>query len=62
MEKNTLRKFIIPILGIIVLGFNMSIIENSECIRMIHIVTLLVMGIFVGILGMNIIEFLRKKP
>lgn len=61
MNKNILRGIIIPLVAIVILATNLTFIENSECLRLIHIVTLLVMGIATGILGMNVITILKNK-
>ena len=59
--NNTKRKLIMPALAIILMTLNYSRLKGSECIRPIHIVTLLVLGAAIGVLLVNIINTIKEK-
>ncbi|MEO5648223.1 MAG: hypothetical protein ABIQ56_07650 [Chitinophagaceae bacterium] len=54
MEKNTRRSIAISALVLSLMFFNFSRLVNSECIRAIHIVTLMIAGAAAYVLLVNI--------
>jgi hypothetical protein len=62
---NTKRKiyasFIIPVFIILLSLINYSRLTETENIRAIHIVTLLVMGMGIGVLLRNLIAYFRGQ-
>ncbi len=62
MKKGTVgRGIAIPLFIIALSAFNFTRLQGSECIRAIHIVTLLTMGMAIGMLIMNVITFIKNK-
>ena len=55
------RGVLISILGISLLIFNFTRLEGSDCIRPIHVVTLITMGALAGVLIMNLIMMIRAN-
>ena len=64
MQRNHRRGISISVLVIAISILNFSNLEHSDCIRPIHIVTLLVCGMGIGVLIMNLFGLLgkRKEP
>lgn len=60
-NRNVARGILIPVFIISLMIFNFTRIPGSDCIRPIHIVTLLAMGAAIGMLLMNIFTLLRNK-
>jgi hypothetical protein len=60
MDSNK-RSIAIASLIVLLMGVNFSRLNGSNCIRPIHIITLLTMGAAVGVLLMNIILLLKSK-
>ena len=57
------RSVAIASLVILLMGVNFSRLTGSDCIRPIHIVTLLTMGAAIGVLLVNIIMLIKnRKP
>ncbi len=61
MNKNTRRGVLLPIFAISLMIMNMTRLKGSECIRPIHVVTLVVMGFALGVLVMNLITMYRNN-
>lgn len=61
MNKDNRRGIVIPALAIILMVGNLTRIKDSECIRAIHIVTLLLMGFAIGVLVMNLMTIYRNN-
>jgi hypothetical protein len=61
MNKTISRGLLIPAFIIILMSFNFMRLTGSECIRTIHVVTLLTMGAAIGMLIMNIVTLIRNK-
>ncbi|MGN6530206.1 MAG: hypothetical protein ACTHK0_00455 [Ginsengibacter sp.] len=59
MRKSNQRGMAISLFVIIISIFNFERLSNSECIRAIHVVTLLVCGMAIGIFLMNFVGWLR---
>ena len=59
--KDNYRTFFIPIFVIILALFNYSQLTGTENIRAIHIVTLITLGMGLGILLLNVITYFRNK-
>lgn len=55
------RSVLIAVLGISMLIFNFTRLKGSECIRAIHVVTLITMGALMGVLLMNIIAMIKER-
>ena len=55
------RAFFIPIFVIIIALFNYSRLSGTENIKSIHLVTLITLGMGIGILLMNVITYFRNK-
>jgi hypothetical protein len=60
MDSNK-RSIAIASLIVLLMGVNFSRLNGSNCIRPIHIITLLTMGAAVGVLLINIILLLKSK-
>lgn len=60
-SKDSYRAFFIPVFVIILALFNYSRLTGTENIRAIHIVTLITLGMGIGILLINVITFFRNK-
>ncbi|MBN8568224.1 MAG: hypothetical protein J0M18_01230 [Ignavibacteria bacterium] len=58
-KKRIYTSFIIPVFIILISLINYSRLTGTENIRAIHVVTLLVMGMGIGILLRNLIAYLR---
>jgi hypothetical protein len=61
MNKDYRRGILIPVVAIALMAGNFSRLKGSECIRAIHVVTLLVMGFALGVLVMNSITLYKNK-
>lgn len=61
MRKNSARAMAISFFVIIISFFNFEKLSGSECIRAIHVVTLLVCGMGIGVFLQNLFGFLRNK-
>jgi predicted permease len=59
--NNNKRKLFMPALAIFLMTMNYSRLKGSECIRPIHIVTLLVLGAAIGILLVHIVNLIKEK-
>lgn len=55
------RAFILPILVIVFTLVNYSNLKGTENIRAIHIVSLIAIGMGIGLLLGNVIAYFRKK-
>ena len=55
------RSLIISVLVIVLMITNFTRLHGSECIRPIHIVTLVTLGAAIGVLLMNIILMIKSK-
>jgi hypothetical protein len=60
-KKQRYRAFIIPILVIMLTLVNYSRLKGTENIRPIHIVSLIALGMGIGILLVNVIAYFRGK-
>jgi len=56
-----LRAIAISLFVIIISKFNFERLTGSECIRAIHIVTLLVCGMAIGVFLNNLFALLKKR-
>ncbi|MEO8719601.1 MAG: hypothetical protein ABI297_06805 [Ginsengibacter sp.] len=61
MRKDHGRAMVITSFIIIISFFNFERLAECACIRTIHVVTLLVCGIAIGIFLSNLFAFLKKK-
>jgi hypothetical protein len=62
MDKHQrIKAFILPALAIFLILGNYSHLAGTENIRTIHIVTLIALGMAIGILLRNVIAYLRGK-
>ena len=61
MKNRFTRPMIISFFVIVITIFNFLNLSGSECIRAIHVVTLLVCGIGFGVFFMNLFGWLREK-
>lgn len=61
MKKNYRRGLLISIMVIAISVLNFTNLDNSECIRPIHIVTLLICGMGIGVLLVNLFGLLAKR-
>jgi hypothetical protein len=62
MKRNSpLRGIAISVFVIILMFWNFSRIQGSDCIRTIHVLTLLICGAAIGVLLMNVIMLLRNR-
>ena len=59
--NNNKRKLFMPALAIFLMTMSYFRLKGSECIRPIHIVTLLVLGAAIGVLLVNIINLIKEK-
>lgn len=59
MEKNTRRSIVISLLVLSLMIFNINRLVNSECLRAIHIVTLMIAGAAAYVLLVNIISVIK---
>jgi hypothetical protein len=60
-QRSPLRGMAIAIFVIILSFWNFSRVPNSECIRTIHIVTLVTAGVGIGIFLTNLILWFRTR-
>ncbi len=60
-RKRRLRFFILPLFVIILGWVNYSRLTGTEQIRAIHIVTLITIGMGLGVLLRNIFTYFRRK-
>jgi hypothetical protein len=57
------RSLVITALVILLMIINFTRLKGSECIRPIHVVTLVTLGAAIGVLLMNIILLIKnRKP
>jgi positive regulator of sigma E activity len=61
MNKEIKRGIFIPAVAIMLMTLNFTRLKDSECIRAIHVVTLLVMGFALGVLVMNLITLYKNS-
>ena len=59
--NNNKRKLIMPAFAIFLMTMSYFRLKGSECIRPIHLVTLLVLGAAIGVLLVNIINLIKEK-
>ena len=59
--KNNRRAALFSVLGISLLIFNFTRLKGSECIRPIHVVTLITMGALLGVLLTNLVALVKNK-
>ena len=59
--NNSKRKLIMPAFAIFLMTISYFRLKGSECIRPIHIVTLLVLGAAIGILLVNIVNVIKEN-
>jgi hypothetical protein len=55
------RSLVISVIVILLMITNFSRLQGSECIRPIHIVTLITLGAAIGLLLMNIILMIKGR-
>ncbi|MEP7228918.1 MAG: hypothetical protein ABI691_01620 [Ginsengibacter sp.] len=61
-KKNPyLRAMAISIFVLLISFYNFTRLSNSDCIRAIHVVTLLVCGMAIGAFLANLIGYVRNK-
>ena len=58
---NNKRKLFVPALAIFLMTMSYLRLTGSECIRPIHIITLLVLGAAIGVLLVNIVNLTKEK-
>ena len=58
-RKEKIRTLIFPVLAIMILTFNFSRMEGTESFKSIHIVTLIGIGMCIGIVLRNIILMIK---
>ncbi len=61
VNKNYKRPVIISLFVIMLTFWNFTRIANSDCIRAIHVVTLLACGAAIGVLVLNLFVLLKNK-
>lgn len=61
MSRTYSRAILISIFIVAISFFNYTNLEGRECIRAIHVVTLLVAGMGIGIFIMNLFKWLRSR-
>ena len=61
MDNTRKRKLLLPAFAIFLMTINYYRLKGSECIRPIHVVTLLVLGAAIGVLLVNIINLIKEK-
>lgn len=59
--NNNKKKLLMPAFAIFLMVMSYYRLKGSECIRPIHIVTLLVLGAAIGVLLVNIINLIKEK-
>ncbi|MEP7255276.1 MAG: hypothetical protein ABI666_05840 [Ferruginibacter sp.] len=55
------RSLVITAIAILLLTMNFSRLKGTECIRPIHIVTLVTLGAAIGVLLMNIMLLIKNR-
>lgn len=60
-NRQRFKAFILPALAILLTIVNYSRLSGTENIRAIHIVTLIAMGMGIGILLRNVIAYFRGR-
>ena len=58
---NNKRKLLMPAFAIFLMIMSYSRLTGSECIRPIHIVTLLVLGAAIGVLLVHIVNIIKER-
>ncbi len=58
-RRKRIRLIIFPLFGLLLLFMNYNRISGTENIRPIHIVNLLAMGAFIGVMIRNIVDYIR---
>ncbi|GAC1585009.1 MAG: hypothetical protein NVS3B19_01910 [Ginsengibacter sp.] len=61
MKRTPKRAAVIAVLIIAITIFNFSRIPNSDCVRPIHIVTLIALGLALGVLLTSIMLMIRSR-
>ena len=61
VNKKYKRPVIISLFVIMLTFWNFTRIANSDCIRAIHVVTLLTCGAAIGVLVLNLFALFRNK-
>lgn len=59
--RNNVRKFVFPVVGLMILIFNYQKLSGIENIRGIHVATLVGIGVASGILLKNIVDQIRRR-
>jgi len=59
--KSNKNKILMPVFAILLMILNYQRLKGSECIRAIHIVTLLVLGAAIGVLLVNMVSLIKEK-
>jgi hypothetical protein len=60
-NKNNLRAMAISFFVLAISFFNFTRLTNSDCVRAIHVVTLLVCGMAIGVFLTNLFGYFRNK-
>ncbi|HEV8082961.1 MAG TPA: hypothetical protein VGP55_07160 [Chitinophagaceae bacterium] len=60
-NKNNLRAMAISFFVLTISFFNFTRLTNSDCVRAIHVVTLLVCGMAIGVFLTNLFGYFRNK-
>jgi hypothetical protein len=60
-RKKRVRRFVLPLFVIILSIFNYSRLTGTENIRAIHVVTLITIGLGLGVLLTNVFGYFRRK-
>ena len=58
---NNKKKLLMPAFAILLMVMSYLRLKGSECIRPIHIVTLLVLGAAIGVLLVNVVNLIKAK-
>lgn len=61
MNKTNRRGIAMPVIAILLMTINFTRLTNSECIRAIHVVTLLIIGFAAGVLVMNLMTIYKNN-
>jgi hypothetical protein len=62
MTKDVKRGILFPAMAVILMAVNLlNFIEETDCIRAIHVVSILVMGFGLGMLTMNLITLYKNR-
>ena len=61
MKRTPKRAAVIAVFIIAITIFNFSRIPNSDCVRPIHIVTLIALGLALGVLLTSIMLMIRSR-